>query len=137
MVKKICSGNTQNTDVVMITVQVKENLEIWKLTGAKKEDIIQQKFGYVSGAVYTNTQFSENTHVFMRFGSLQLHKAGAFLETAQTKTALLGKTLLVNADIFETTGLPNFVWTPNQSILEALMSGLNPASCPATSTAAR
>lgn len=33
----------------MITVQIKENFEILKLTGGKKkkEDIIQHKFGYV------------------------------------------------------------------------------------------
>lgn len=43
---KICSGSTENIDEVMITVQVKENLEIWKLTGAKK-DIIQHKFGCI------------------------------------------------------------------------------------------
>lgn len=52
----------------MITIQVKENLEIWKLTGAKKEDIVQHKFGCVQGAVYTIAQFSGNTHIFMLFG---------------------------------------------------------------------
>lgn len=46
---KICQGNTQNIDEVMITVQVKENFKILKLTGVKKkerkeEDIIQHKF---------------------------------------------------------------------------------------------
>lgn len=44
MDKKICSENTQSTDEVMITVQVKENLELLEINGGKKEDIIQHRF---------------------------------------------------------------------------------------------